>query len=175
MKKIEISHWLYAILTLIVILYCGIFVSESVANNKNTKNITSALESGDVKLTVEGMENGEKLKIKAEKITSSSLVLVIPKGNTELKLGMFQTITINTSQEIQIDLSNAATGEVHVSQSGKRRLFEGSVEIENSSGGISYSYHNAKFGIIIINGNIRYNKSVEATGNKPGSFLYDHL
>ena len=95
MKKREISHLLYAILTLIVILYCGIFVSESVADNKNIKNITSALESGDVKLIVEGIENGEKLKIKAEKKKSSSLVLVIPKGNTELKLGMFQTSTIN--------------------------------------------------------------------------------
>ena len=163
-KKRDISHLLYAILTLIVILHCGIFVSESVANNKNTKNITSALECGDVKLTVEGIENGEKLKIKAEKKTSSSLVLFIPKGNTELKLGMFQTITINASQEVQIDLSNTTTGEVHVSQSGKHRLFNGSVEIENSSGGFSYSYHDAKFGIIIINGKIRYNKSVEATG-----------
>jgi len=158
MKKREISHLLYAILTLIVILYCGIFVSESVANNTNTKNITSALESGDVKLTVEGIENGEKLKIKVEKKTSSSLVLVIPKGNTELKLGMFQTVTINASQEVQIDLSNATTGEVQVSQSGKSRLFKGSVEIENFSGGISYNYHNAKFGIIIINGNIRITK-----------------
>lgn|GEM_PF-6304501 len=147
MKKREISHLLYAILTLIVILCCGILVSESVANNKNTKNITSALESGDVKLTVEGIENGEKLKIKAEKKTSSSLVLVIPKGNTELKLGMFQTVTINESREIQIDLSNATTGEVHVSQSGKSRFFKGSVEIENSSGRINYSYHNAKFGV----------------------------
>ena len=165
MKKREISHLLYAILTLIVILYCGIFVSESVADNKNIKNITSALESGDVKLIVEGIENGEKLKIKAEKKKSSSLVLVIPKGNTELKLGMFQTITINNaSQEVQIDLSNAATGEAQVSQSGKHRLFKGSVEIENSSGGISYSYHDAKFGAVIINGKIRYNKSVEATG-----------
>jgi len=158
MKKRGISHLLYPILTLIVILYCGIFVSESIANNKNTKNIISALESGDIKLTVEGIENGEKLKIEAEKKTSSSLVLVIPKGNTELKLGMFQTITINASQEVQIDLSNATTGEVHVSQSGKRRFFKGSVEIENSSGGISYSYHDAKFGIIIINGNIRTTK-----------------
>ena len=158
MKKREISHLLYAILTLIVILCCGIFVSESVANNKNTKNITSALESGDIKLTVEGIENGEKLKVKAEKKTSSLLVLVIPKGNTELKLGMFQTITINASQEVQIDLSNTTTVEVQVSQSGKSRLFKGSVEIENSSGGISYSYHDAKFGIIIINGNIRITK-----------------
>lgn len=164
MKKREINHLLYAILPLIVILYCGIFVSDSVADNKNTKNITSALESGDVKLTVEGIENGEKLKIKAEKKKSSSLVLVIPKGNTELKLGMFQTITINASQEVQIDLSNATTGEVHVSQSGKHRLFKGSVEIENSSGGTSYSYHDAKFGVVIINGKIRYNKSVKATG-----------
>ena len=31
---------------------------------------------------------------------------------------MFQTITINASQEVQIDLSNATTGEVNISQLG---------------------------------------------------------
>ena len=147
MRKKEIGHLLYIMFTLIAIICCGLFALEAVANNTNTKNINAALESGDIKLIVEGIENGEKLKIKVEKKTLSSLVLVIPKGNTELKLGMFQTITINVSQEVQIDLSNATTGEVHVSQSGKRRFFKGSVEIENSSGGISYSYHNAKFGV----------------------------
>jgi len=126
---------------------CGVFALEAVANNTNTKNINAALESGDIKLIVEGIENGEKLKIKVEKKTSSSLVLVIPKGNAELKIGGSRAITINASREIQIDLTKTTTGEVKVSQLGKIRLFKGSIEMENSSGVISYSYHNAEFSV----------------------------
>jgi hypothetical protein len=147
MRKKEIGHLLYIMFTLIAIICCGLFALEAVANNTNTKNINAALESGDIKLIVEGIENGEKLKIKVEKKTSSSLVLVIPKGNAELKIGGSKAITINASREIQIDLSKTTTGEVQVSQLGKIRLFKGSIEMEKSSGVTSYSYHNAEFGV----------------------------
>ncbi|HUN53571.1 MAG TPA: hypothetical protein VMU29_00280 [Smithella sp.] len=147
MRKKETGHLLYVMFTLMTIICCGVFALEAVANNENTKTINAALESGDIKLILEGIENGEKLIIKVEKKKSSSLILVIPKGNAELKIGGGKTITINASQEIQIDLSKATTGEAQVPQTGRIRLLKGSIEMENSSHVMSYSYHNAEFSV----------------------------
>ena len=113
------------------------------------KNIKTALESGDIKLTLEGIEDGEKVNIKAEKKTEAPLVIVIPKGTTEITVGSTQVIiiTLNAERAIEIDLSKTTTGEAKVKQAGKNRIFVGAVTVEYGSGGKSYSYQNAQFGV----------------------------
>jgi hypothetical protein len=146
MKNIR-SIKLTLVMTVFITLLCsGVFVLEAAADSKN---IEIALDSGDIKLTLAGLENGEKLNIKAEKKTATPLVLVIPKGTTEIKVGSNPVIIISlrTEREIKIDLSKTTIGEAKVNQAGKTRIFTGSVTIEYNSGSVSTSYQNAELGV----------------------------
>lgn len=144
MKNIRSIRLTLVMAAFITSLCSGFLVLEAAADSKNIK---TALDSGDIKLTLEGIEAGEKLNIKAEKKTATPLVLVIPKGTTEIKVGITRVIIISLSTEREIDLSKTNTGEAKVKQAGKNRIIAGSVTVEYNSGSVSYSYQNAEFGV----------------------------
>lgn len=132
-----------------LVLIGGLFGEVAIAGTDNTMIIQKALESGHIKMTLEGKEDGNMLNIKVEKITSAPIIVIIPKGDTDFKIGSqpATTITINTSREVQIDLSKINAGEKKVPQSGKIRIIDGSVDLMKSAGGMTYGYHNFQVGV----------------------------
>jgi len=123
-------------------------ITKELANKVNSfkrMDIKTAIDSGTIKLILEGIENGEKLNIKAENKTTAPLIVIIPTGNTEIKVD--NSRNVSTEQEIQIDLTKTNTGEAKVKQSGKNRIFAGSVTMERKAKGMSYNYQNTQIGV----------------------------
>jgi len=132
---------------------CGILLLGNIAFSQNhteqKKDIKTALSSGEIKLIITGLEDGMKLSIKVDKKNEKPLVLYIPKGTSELKIGSseFQKIQLSTQQEVKIDLSKLMTQTVIVIQSSKQKLIKGSIIMDSNSGSISYDFQNAMVGV----------------------------
>jgi len=118
-------------------------------HKEQKKDIKTALSSGEIKLSVTGLEDGMKLSIKADKKNDKPLVLYIPKGVSELKIGSenYQKIEISTQQEVKIDLSKLMTQTVVVIQSSKQKLIKGTIIMDNNAGSTKYEFQNAMIGV----------------------------
>jgi len=118
-------------------------------HKEQKKDIKTALSTGEIKLSITGLEDGMKLSIKADKKNDKPLVLYIPKGVSELKIGSadYQKIEISTQQEIKIDLSKLMSQTVVVIQSSKQKLIKGTIIMENNSGSTKYEFQNAMIGV----------------------------
>jgi hypothetical protein len=138
---------------LFTLVICSFFFFGNITFSQNhieqKKDIKTALSSGEIKLSLTGLEGGMKLSIKVEKENAKPLILFIPKGASELKIGNadYQKIEISTQQEVKIDLSKIMAQTVVVIQSSKQKLIKGTIIIDNDSGSTTYDYQNATVGV----------------------------
>jgi len=139
MKTIKV----FTIVICVFLLFGNISFSQ--IHNEHKKDINTALSSGEIKLSLTGIEDGMKLSIKVDKKNNKPLILYILKDTTELKIGnsSYQKIKISTQKEIKIDLSILKTQTVVVNQSSKQKLIKGSIIIDSTT----YDYQNAMVGV----------------------------
>ncbi len=100
-------------------------------------------------MTLAGLDNGGTLMIKAARTGSTPLVLLLPKGSLEFKLGAqpVTIITVAVPAATKIDLRQSPSGEVKVPQSGKTRVLSGSVDMDSKAGQTAYGYHDFRVGV----------------------------
>lgn len=119
-------------LFLTVILSLFLFGNISFSQDIQKKEIKTALDSGEIQLTLTGIEDGMKLSIKVDKLNENPLVLFIPKDTSVINIGSgnYQKIRICTPEEIKIDLSGIKEKTVTVNQASKYKLISGTIIID---------------------------------------------
>jgi hypothetical protein len=137
---------------LLMIGFC-ILISGSICISQNQnvqkKDFQSALSSGDIKLTITGIDDGMKLSVKVDKKNDNPLVLYVPKDTSEIKIGSinYQKISISTQKEIKIDLSVLKEQSLLLNQVSKQKLIKGTIIIDCNEGKTTYQYQDATLGV----------------------------
>jgi hypothetical protein len=109
------------------------------------QTVDDGLKASKISLVLEGVGQGKSIRLLVTNITDSRVTLVLPKGNSDFRLGQ-ATVTISTEKELLIDLQSQKSFEVILPQVGKLRLQAGKITLKQTEKGMQTQFENASFG-----------------------------
>jgi len=90
--------------------------------------IGDAFKQGIISITITGMDNGERVELKAKRQSEIPIIISIGKGKTDIA----GKVTVYTDKELSIDLYIKDEGSIILPQTGNQRITSGSMTVSMS-------------------------------------------
>ena len=90
--------------------------------------IGDAFKQGIISIKITGIDNGERVELKAKRQSEKPIIISIGKGKTDIA----GKVTIYTDKELSIDLSIKDEGSIILPQTGNQRIKSGSMTVSMS-------------------------------------------
>jgi hypothetical protein len=121
------------------------------ATNPPRTPFLKAVEGGMVKLTMEGVADGDELVLTFANVGREAVSIQVQQGETEIPIRAAATparavLVISLPQARSIDLPAGKSRTITVSQVGGSRLLSGKIVFEKTQDGMRTSFENATTG-----------------------------